>query len=82
MIGAGSSSIIPLWRLPDHPIERYVTWSRENGEPLDPWIRVHARRGANIAMPIPHSMRITGTVAECEERTGMRSATTGCTRSR
>jgi hypothetical protein len=49
-----------------------VTWTRENGEPFDPWLRVHVRRGATIARPIPHSMRITGSVAEWEEWTGMR----------
>jgi GNAT superfamily N-acetyltransferase len=58
-------------RYPITPIERYVTWTRENGEPFDPWIRVHVRRGATIAKPIPRSMRITGTVAEWEQWTGM-----------
>jgi hypothetical protein len=59
-------------RYPITPIERYVTWTRENGEPFDPWIRVHLRRGAKIAKPIPHSMRIIGTIAEWEQWTGMR----------
>ena len=59
-------------RYPIIPIERYVTWTRENGEPFDPWIRVHVRRGAEIAKPIPHSLRIIGTVAEWEQWTGMR----------
>jgi GNAT superfamily N-acetyltransferase len=58
-------------RYPITPIERYVTWTRENREPFDPWIRVHLRRGGKIAKPIPHSMRITGTVAEWEQWTGM-----------
>jgi GNAT superfamily N-acetyltransferase len=59
-------------RYPITPIEQYVTWTRENGEPFDPWIRIHTRRGGEIVKPIPHSMRITGTVAEWEEWTGMR----------
>jgi hypothetical protein len=59
-------------RYPITPIERYVTWTRENGEPFDPWIRVHIRRGARIAKPIPRSMHIVGTVAEWEEWTAMR----------
>jgi GNAT superfamily N-acetyltransferase len=59
-------------RYPLAPIEQYVTWTRENGEPFDPWIRIHTRRGGQIVKPIPHSMRITGTVAEWEEWTGMR----------
>jgi GNAT superfamily N-acetyltransferase len=59
-------------RYPLAPIERYVTWTRENGEPFDPWIRIHTRRGGRIVRAIPHSMRITGTVAEWEQWTGMR----------
>jgi GNAT superfamily N-acetyltransferase len=58
-------------RYPISPIERYVTWTLANGEPFDPWIRVHFRRGAKIVRPIPHSLRITGTVAEWEQWTGM-----------
>jgi GNAT superfamily N-acetyltransferase len=59
-------------RYPITPIEHYVTWRRENGEPFDPWIRIHTRRGGQIVKPIPHSMRITGNVAEWEQWTGMR----------
>jgi GNAT superfamily N-acetyltransferase len=59
-------------RYPITPIEQYVSWTRANGEPFDPWIRIHTRRGGHIVKPIPHSMRITGTVAEWEEWTGMR----------
>jgi hypothetical protein len=59
-------------RYPITPIEEYLGWTRENGEPFDPWIRIHTRRGGQIVKPIPHSMRITGTVAEWEEWTGMR----------
>ena len=64
----------PSWkdRYPLAPIEEYVTWTRENGEPFDPWIRIHTRRGGQIVKPIPHSLRITGTIAEWEEWTGMR----------
>lgn len=58
-------------RYPLTPIERYVAWTRADGEPFDPWIRVHTRRGGVIARPIPQSMRITGTVAEWEQWTGM-----------
>ena len=59
-------------RYPITPIEEYVSWRRENSEPFDPWIRIHTRRGGRIVKPIPHSMRITGTVADWEEWTGMR----------
>jgi GNAT superfamily N-acetyltransferase len=59
-------------RYPITPIERYVTWTDENGEPFDPWIRVHVRVGGRLVKPVPRSMRITGTVAEWEAWTGMR----------
>jgi GNAT superfamily N-acetyltransferase len=59
-------------RYPITPIEQYLTWTRENGEPFDPWIRVHVRRGGSIAKPIARSMSIAGTVADWERWTGMR----------
>ncbi len=59
-------------RYPITPIEQYLSWTRENGEPFDPWIRIHTRRGGQIVKPAPRSMRITGTVADWEEWTGMR----------
>ena len=58
-------------RYPLVAIERYVAWTRPDGEPFDPWIRMHTRRGGEIVAPLPHSMRITGTVAEWEAWTGM-----------
>jgi GNAT superfamily N-acetyltransferase len=59
-------------RYPITPIERYVTWTDEKGEPFDPWIRIHIRRGGAIVKPVPNSLHITGTVAEWEDWTGMR----------
>ena len=56
---------------PITPIEDYVTWRREDGQLLDPWMRVHERLGARISTPLPRSLRITGTVAEWESWTGM-----------
>jgi GNAT superfamily N-acetyltransferase len=60
------------YRYPITPIEEYVSWTRDNGEPFDPWIRIHTRRGGQIIKPIPHSMLITGTVTDWEGWTGMR----------
>jgi GNAT superfamily N-acetyltransferase len=63
----------PSWkeRYPLTPIERYARWTRDDGLPLDPWMRVHARLGARILEPEPHSLRITATVAEWEGWTDM-----------
>lgn len=58
----------PSWkeRYPLTPIERYVYWTREDGLPFDPWMRVHTRLGADVLRPEPRSLRISGTVAEWE----------------
>ena len=53
-------------RYPLAPIERYVTWRREDGQLLDPWMRLHERLGARVATPLPRSMLITGTVRDWE----------------
>jgi hypothetical protein len=49
-----------------------VEWTREDGLPFDPWIRVHARPGGIISKPMAKSMLIDGTIAEWEQWTGMR----------
>jgi GNAT superfamily N-acetyltransferase len=58
-------------RYPTIPIERYARWTRADGSPFDPWIRVHTRLGGRIGPATPYSMRITGTVAEWESWTRM-----------
>lgn len=74
---AGFSSLIvpvrPTWkdRYPLIPIERYAAWRGKDGSPFDPWIRLHVALGGVIATPVPHSSRITGTVAEWESWTEM-----------
>ena len=64
-------------RYPITPIERYVAWTRADGEPFDPWIRIHTRRGGRIAKPIPQSLLITGTVGDWEQWTGMKFPESG-----
>ena len=61
----------PSWkeRYPLVPIERYSAWRRGDGLLFDPWMRVHERLGATVLKPEPHSLRITGTVADWEEWT-------------
>ncbi len=64
-------------RYPTIPIERYATWTRPDGEPFDPWVRVHTRMGARIGPAIPRSLHITGTVGEWESWTRMQFPETG-----
>jgi hypothetical protein len=63
----------PTWkqRYPLVPMERYARWTREDGLPFDPWLRVHARLGAELVEVCPASMRIEGSREEWESWTGM-----------
>jgi hypothetical protein len=63
----------PSWkdRYPLVPIERYAEWRRPDGFLFDPWMRVHERLGAEVLKPEPRSLRITGSVAEWEQWTGI-----------
>ncbi|OLC15675.1 MAG: hypothetical protein AUH29_07420 [Candidatus Rokubacteria bacterium 13_1_40CM_69_27] len=58
-------------RYPLAPMERYVRWTRSDGAPLDPWIRVHWRLGGEIVRVAPRTLVIVGTVAQWEEWTEM-----------
>jgi hypothetical protein len=64
-------------RYPITPIERYARWTRPDGSPFDPWVRVHTLLGARIGPVIPRSLHITGTVAEWESWTQLRFPETG-----
>lgn len=58
-------------------IAEYMTWTRDDGLPLDPWLRTHIRLGATLLAPAPVSQTMTGTVAEWEKWTGMSFPSTG-----
>jgi hypothetical protein len=58
-------------RYPLIPLDRYAVWTRDDGLPFDPWLRVHARLGAELLDVCAASMRITGSRDEWEEWTGM-----------
>jgi GNAT superfamily N-acetyltransferase len=53
------------------PTERYITWRRDDGTHVDPWLRTHERLGAEILTVAPESMRVPGTVSQWEEWTKM-----------
>lgn len=58
-------------RYPLTPIDSYITWARDDGAPLDPWIRTHWRLGARTLQAAPRSQTMTGTVVEWERWTGL-----------
>lgn len=59
------------------PMERYVRWENDNGLPLDPWLRVHARMGASMLRVAPRTLVIEGSVADWERWTEMRFPDSG-----
>ncbi|UCG61078.1 MAG: GNAT family N-acetyltransferase [Candidatus Zixiibacteriota bacterium] len=59
------------------PIDEYVTWKNDEGLPFDPWMRVHARSGAAIVKVCHQAMRITGTIADWENWTGVKVPSSG-----
>lgn len=72
-LGSLIAPVRPSWkdRYPLVPIERYAEWRRPDGFLFDPWMRVHERLGAVVLKAEPRSLRITGSVAEWEQWTGM-----------
>jgi GNAT superfamily N-acetyltransferase len=64
-------------RYPLTPMERYIRWTQAEGLPLDPWLRVHTKLGAEFLAIAPKSMVIPGTVAQWEAWTQMRLPESG-----
>lgn len=58
-------------------IREYARAVRDDGQPVDPWLRVHVRAGARIVNVAHFSMVIPGTLAQWREWTGLPFDTTG-----
>jgi GNAT superfamily N-acetyltransferase len=72
-----SALIIPLrpsekHRYPLASLDDYIIWQTEEGEPFDPWLRVHIRAGARIIKVCHESKTIRGSRTEWEKWTGMK----------
>jgi hypothetical protein len=63
----------PIWkaRYPLTTIERYARWTRADGSPFDPWMRVHWQLDAEQQGILPQAFTVTGTVAQWELWTGL-----------
>lgn len=60
-----------LERYPLIPIAEYARWTRDDGLPFDPWIRIHVRLGGRLSRPEPQSMCVAASIEEWEAWTGM-----------
>lgn len=74
--------IIPLrpsekHRYPLTSLDDYITWKTDEGEPFDPWLRVHIRAGARIIKVCHESKTIGGSRADWEQWTGMKFPQSG-----
>jgi hypothetical protein len=54
-------------RYPMTPMDVFMRWQNAEGLPLDPWLRVHVRLGAQIIKACNRSQPLAGTVAQWEE---------------
>ncbi len=62
---------------PLSPIGDYASWTREDGEPFDPWLRLHLRLGGTVVALAPAAQTMTGSVAEWQDWTGLRLPASG-----
>ncbi len=62
---------------PDTDMDEYARRRRDDGLPVDPWLRVHARLGGVIEQVAPASQTITGSLAQWREWTGLEFAEAG-----
>lgn len=53
------------------PMSQYVGQTRNDGLPVDPWLRVHVKAGGKIVKVASTSMLIAGSLAEWREWTGL-----------
>jgi hypothetical protein len=69
--GALIAPVRPTWkeRFPLIPIGEYIRWTRPDGQLYDPWLRLHARLGAELVEVCDASMTVTGSRQEWEEWT-------------
>lgn len=59
------------WLEPRTAADEYARRVREDGLPVDPWLRAHVRLGGRIVQVAPLSMTIPGTLAQWREWTGL-----------
>ena len=56
---------------PEMSIEDYAALTRDDGLPVDPWLRVHVRAGGTVVGVAARAMAMAGSLAEWREWTGL-----------
>lgn len=64
-------------RYPLISIEEYASWTRDDGLPFDPWLRLHVRAGGRVIALAPTAQTMFGSVKEWEEWARMPLPATG-----
>jgi GNAT superfamily N-acetyltransferase len=62
---------------PRMPMREYIELKRDDGLPVDAWLRTHVRAGGRIVKVAPYSMTIVGTIDEWSRWTGVRFESSG-----
>lgn len=57
--------------LPRLPMAEYLTRTRTDGLPEDPWLRVHVKAGGSIVKVAPASMTVSGSLEQWRQWTGL-----------
>jgi GNAT superfamily N-acetyltransferase len=63
--------------LAELPMAEYVRMTRDDGLPVDPWLRTHVRAGGRVVRVAPRSMTIVGSLSDWREWTGLPFDATG-----
>ena len=58
-------------KYPLHTLTEYVQWLREDGLPLDPWLRTHVKIGGKILLSMEHCQMFSGPISEWAKNTNL-----------
>ena len=62
---------------PLHSLLEYASWLREDGLPLDPWLRTHVKIGGEILSPMEHCQMFSGSIDEWAKSTNLAFQSSG-----
>ena len=62
---------------PMHTLTEYASWLRDDGQPLDPWLRTHQKMGAKVLLLMEHCHMFSGSIAEWASSTNLEIRSSG-----